>query len=134
MASFVGTSVSFSPSPLLNSSFTNKNFGLKPVVSFWKTAVPRTPALRVTCAAAKPETVEKVINIVKSQLALKDDVAVTGETKFTDLGADSLDTVEIVMQLEENFDISVNEDSAQTIATIDDAASLIEELTSKKAA
>ncbi|MGV7468029.1 acyl carrier protein, partial [Mycobacterium kansasii] len=57
-----------------------------------------------------------------------------GETKFTDLGADSLDTVEIVMQLEESFDISVDEDSAQTIATIQDAAALIESITSKKAA
>ncbi|KAK9732746.1 hypothetical protein RND81_04G019100 [Saponaria officinalis] len=136
MASFVGSSVSFSSSilSLPNSSFTNKNYGLKPAVAFWKTTVPRMPALRVTCDAAKPETVGKVIDIVKSQLALKDDVAVTGETKFTDLGADSLDTVEIVMQLEENFDISVDEESAQKIETIQDAAALIEDLTTKKAA
>ncbi|XP_074292737.1 acyl carrier protein 2, chloroplastic-like [Silene latifolia] len=136
MASFVGSSVSFKASPhaLLNSSFTNKNFAVKPSIAFWRTNVPKMPSLRVVCAAAKPETVEKVIKIVKSQLALKDDIAVSGETKFTELGADSLDTVEIVMQLEEEFEISVNEDSAQTIATIHDAAELIDELNKAKAA
>lgn len=42
---------------------------------------------------AKPDTVEKVSKIVKKQLALPDDSAVTGESKFSELGADSLDTV-----------------------------------------
>lgn len=42
---------------------------------------------------AKPETVEKVCAIVKKQLALPEDSTVTGESKFTTLGADSLDTV-----------------------------------------
>ncbi|VFQ94027.1 unnamed protein product [Cuscuta campestris] len=53
----------------------------------------------VSCAA-KPETVDKVCSIVKKQLALADSVSVSGESKFIDLGADSLDTVEIVMGLE----------------------------------
>ena len=42
---------------------------------------------------AKPETVEKVCAIVKKQLALPEDSAITGESKFAALGADSLDTV-----------------------------------------
>lgn len=42
---------------------------------------------------AKPETVQKVCNIVKKQLALADGTDVTGESKFAALGADSLDTV-----------------------------------------
>lgn len=42
---------------------------------------------------AKPETVGKVCQIVKKQLALPDDSEVTGESKFAALGADSLDTV-----------------------------------------
>ena len=42
---------------------------------------------------AKPETETKVCEIVKKQLALPDDSAVTGESKFAALGADSLDTV-----------------------------------------
>lgn len=42
---------------------------------------------------AKPETVEKVCTIVKKQLALSIDTAVNGNSKFAELGADSLDTV-----------------------------------------
>lgn len=44
---------------------------------------------------AKQETVEKVSEIVKKQLSLSDDQKVTAGTKFTELGADSLDTVYI---------------------------------------
>ncbi|GAV64210.1 PP-binding domain-containing protein [Cephalotus follicularis] len=86
--------------------------------------------LRISCAA-KPETVEKVCSIVRKQLALPDDSAVTGESKFAALGADSLDTVEIVMGLEEEFGISVEEESAQSIATVQDAADLIDKLIEK---
>ncbi|KAK4746185.1 hypothetical protein SAY87_012497 [Trapa incisa] len=85
------------------------------------------------CCAAKPETVGKVCEIVKKQLALPDDSEVTGESKFAALGADSLDTVEIVMGLEEEFGISVEEESAQSILTVQDAADLIEKLIEKKA-
>ncbi|KAF5795794.1 putative Acyl carrier protein (ACP) [Helianthus annuus] len=84
------------------------------------------------CCAATPETVNKVCNIVRKQLAVPEDTAVTGESKFATLGADSLDTVEIVMGLEEEFGISVEEESAQSIATVQDAADLIEKLVSKK--
>ena len=42
---------------------------------------------------AKPETVGKVCEIVRKQLAISSDKAVTGESKFSELGADSLDTV-----------------------------------------
>ncbi|CAI8603390.1 unnamed protein product [Vicia faba] len=87
--------------------------------------------LTVTCAA-KPQTVEKVSQIVKKQLALSDDSNVTGESKFAALGADSLDTVEIVMGLEEEFGISVEEDSAQSITTVQEAADLIEDILSKQ--
>ncbi|OMO55347.1 Acyl carrier protein (ACP) [Corchorus olitorius] len=92
-----------------------------------------TPArLRISCAA-KPETVDKVCEIVRKQLALPNDKPVTGESKFSDLGADSLDTVEIVMGLEEEFGITVEEDNASTISTVDDAAALIDKLCSEKA-
>ncbi|VVA12811.1 PREDICTED: acyl carrier [Prunus dulcis] len=94
----------------------------------------RSVRLSVSCAQAKPETVEKVCTIVRKQLALPDDSAVTGESKFAALGADSLDTVEIVMGLEEEFGISVEEDSAQSIATVQDAADLIEKIIEKNKA
>ncbi|OIS98820.1 PREDICTED: acyl carrier protein 1, chloroplastic-like [Nicotiana attenuata] len=93
---------------------------------------PATRRFSISCAA-KPETVDKVCEIVKKQLALTDDKVVNGESKFTALGADSLDTVEIVMGLEEAFGITVEEENAQTIATVQDAADLIEDLISKKA-
>ncbi|KAH9605854.1 hypothetical protein KSS87_012490, partial [Heliosperma pusillum] len=113
--------------------FASKNYGPKPSVSFWRSDVPKMPSLSVT-RAAKQETIDKVIEIVRSQLALDKGAKVSGDTKFTELGADSLDTVEIVMELESNFDISVNEDSAADIATINDAAEMIEELTKLKTA
>ena len=75
---------------------------------------------------------DKVCEIVRKQLALPATSVVTGESKFAALGADSLDTVEIVMGLEEEFGISVEEESAQTIATVQDAADLIEKLVEKK--
>jgi len=87
-------------------------------------------ALKVICAA-KPETLSKVCDIVKSQLALSDDKPLTPESKFSDLGADSLDTVEIVMALEEEFKISVEEENAGTITTVQEAADLIERLAVK---
>ncbi|CAN1283958.1 Acyl carrier protein 1, chloroplastic [Linum perenne] len=80
---------------------------------------------------AKQETVDKVISIVKKQLALPDDTAVNGDSKFAALGADSLDTVEIVMGLEEEFNIAVEEESAQSITTVQEAADMIEELVEK---
>ncbi|WJX19450.1 acyl carrier protein [Trifolium repens] len=92
---------------------------------------PRRICLTVSCAA-KPQTVEKVCQIVKKQLALPDDSDVTGDSKFAALGADSLDTVEIVMGLEEEFGISVEEDSAQSISTVQEAADLIEDIISKQ--
>nr|ACU14591.1 unknown [Glycine max] len=106
------------------SSFGRKN------VSF--SLQPRLIRLKISCAAAKPETVEKVCKIVKKQLAMPETDVVTGESKFATLGADSLDTVEIVMALEEAFGIAIEEDSAQSIATLQDAADLIEEIVQKK--
>ncbi|XP_066367660.1 acyl carrier protein 3, chloroplastic-like [Miscanthus floridulus] len=84
------------------------------------------------CFQAKQETVDKVCEIVKNQLALPEDTTVIGETKFVDIGADSLDTVEIVMGLEEAFQISVDESSAQEIQTVEDAAALIDKLIAEK--
>eukprot|EP00250_Pteridium_aquilinum_P033104 c5203_g1_i1 orf=315-710(-) len=85
--------------------------------------------LRVSCEA-KPETVKKVIEIVTKQLAVKDGV-VQEHSKFEELGADSLDQVEIVMALEEEFKIDVDEAGAEAILTVRDAAELIEKAVTK---
>jgi len=50
---------------------------------------------------------------------------VAAESKFVDLGADSLDTVEIMMALEEKFDIQLDEEGAEKISTVQEAADLI---------
>ncbi|KAK8512095.1 hypothetical protein V6N13_023066 [Hibiscus sabdariffa] len=93
----------------------------------------RSSQFCISCAA-KAETVDKVCEIVRKQLALSDDSSVTGDSKFSALGADSLDTVEIVMGLEEEFGISVEEESAQSISIVQDAADLIEKLKDKNGA
>ncbi|XVF62672.1 hypothetical protein PTKIN_Ptkin09bG0027100 [Pterospermum kingtungense] len=135
MASLTGASLKFTP---LSSSFKQTQVPLRGVsnvnsVSFPSlTMRPGSSRFRISCAA-KPETVEKVCAIVKKQLALPDDSSVTGESKFAALGADSLDTVEIVMGLEEEFGISVEEESAQSISTVQDAADMIEKLLEQKA-
>ncbi|KAF7813693.1 acyl carrier protein 1, chloroplastic-like [Senna tora] len=92
---------------------------------------PRVSRFQVKCAA-KPETVEKVCEIVKKQLAVSEGTVVSGESKFSALGADSLDTVEIVMGLEEHFGISVEEETAQSITTVQEAADMIEKLIENK--
>ncbi|XP_076891786.1 acyl carrier protein 4, chloroplastic-like [Bidens hawaiensis] len=91
----------------------------------------RTSRFQISCSA-KPETVNKVIEIVKTQLALSADSEVAPDSKFATLGADSLDTVEIVMTLEEEFGISVEEENSQNITTVQEAADLIEKLVEKK--
>ncbi len=61
---------------------------------------------------------EKVRGIVAKQLGLGED-EVTNESSFIDdLGADSLDTVELVMSLEEEFDIEISDDEAENILTV----------------
>ncbi|KAK8928544.1 hypothetical protein KSP39_PZI017320 [Platanthera zijinensis] len=87
--------------------------------------------LHVSCSA-KPQTVEMVCEIVKKQLVLPEDTSVTAQSTFSALGADSLDTVEIVMGLEEAFGITVEEDNAHSITTVQDAADLIEKLVEAK--
>ena len=69
---------------------------------------------------------QRVIDIVAEQLGV-DKEKVTPETSFVnDLGADSLDTVELVMELEEEFDINIPDDAAEKIQTIQDAINFIE--------
>lgn len=70
---------------------------------------------------------ERVIDIVAEQLGVNKD-QVTKETSFVnDLGADSLDTVELVMELEEEFDINIPDDAAEKIQTVGQAIDFIEQ-------
>jgi len=69
---------------------------------------------------------ERVVGIVAEQLGV-DKEKVTPETSFVnDLGADSLDTVELVMELEEEFEIDIPDDAAEKIQTVGEAVEFIE--------
>jgi acyl carrier protein len=74
---------------------------------------------------SKEATFEKVREIVAEQLSV-DAAEVTEKSNFqNDLGADSLDTVELVMALEEAFDIEIPDEAAEKIATVGDAVAYI---------
>tara|TARA_B110000263_G_C14793453_1_gene278634 strand:- start:171 stop:401 length:231 start_codon:yes stop_codon:yes gene_type:complete len=72
------------------------------------------------------EVEEKVKAIIIDKLGV-DESEVTNEASFTnDLGADSLDTVELIMEFEKEFDIQIPDDKAEAIATVGDAVSFID--------
>jgi acyl carrier protein len=69
---------------------------------------------------------ERVIEIVSEQMGVSKD-QVNRETSFVnDLGADSLDTVELVMEFEEEFDITIPDEEAEKIQTVGQAIDYIE--------
>ena len=69
----------------------------------------------------------RVISIIVDKLGV-DEGEVTSEASFTnDLGADSLDTVELIMEFEKEFNIAIPDDQAEKIATVGDAISYIGE-------
>ena len=72
------------------------------------------------------EIESKVKAIIVDKLGV-DASEVTNEANFTnDLGADSLDTVELIMEFEKEFGITIPDDQADTIATVGDAIAFIE--------
>ena len=73
------------------------------------------------------EIESKVKSIIVDKLGV-DEAEVKPEASFTnDLGADSLDTVELIMEYEKSFGISIPDDEAEKISTVGDAISYIEE-------
>jgi acyl carrier protein len=73
------------------------------------------------------EVAEKVKKIIAEHLGIDDMEKITNDAKFIDdLGADSLDTVELVMAFEEAFDVEIPDEKAETILTVGDAISHLE--------
>ena len=68
---------------------------------------------------------QRVIKMVAEQLGVKEDDVQTTSSFVEDLGADSLDTVELIMALEEEFDAEIPDEDAEKIATVNDAISYI---------
>ena len=74
---------------------------------------------------------EKMKEIIAEQLNVEADI-VTAESSFKeDLGADSLDTVELIMEFEKEFNIQIPDDQAEKITTVGHAIAYIEEVVNK---
>jgi len=75
---------------------------------------------------------EKIKSVIAEQLGVKPD-EVTDQAKFVDdLGADSLDTVELVMALEEEYGIEIPDEDAEKLTTVGEAIKYIEEKLASK--
>ncbi len=72
---------------------------------------------------------ERVIDIVAEQLGVEKDKISRDSHFVNDLGADSLDTVELVMELEEEFEINIPDETAEQIQTVGEAIDHIEKAT-----
>ena len=69
----------------------------------------------------------KIRSIIVDKLGVDED-SISNESSFTnDLGADSLDTVELIMEFEKEFDLTIPDDDAEKIATVGDAISYLTE-------
>ncbi|MCO5550431.1 hypothetical protein L7F22_003917 [Adiantum nelumboides] len=90
--------------------------------------VPQLAAAAAPSQHAFKSTIEQVRDIIATKLSV-DPANVQPQTKFSELGADSLDTVEIVMSLEETFNVSIGEEDAENISTVQQVADLIEKQT-----
>jgi len=71
---------------------------------------------------------EKMIDIIVEQLSVDKDKVVSGASFVDDLGADSLDLVELIMAMEEEFDVEIPDEEAEKIATVQDAIDFINKL------
>jgi acyl carrier protein len=74
----------------------------------------------------KLDIFEKVRSLISEQLDIDED-KITPETTFEDIDADSLDVVELVMALEEEFDLEIADEAVENIKTVADVVSYIEE-------
>ena len=70
---------------------------------------------------------ERIKQIVAEQLGVDEDQVTTEASFMDDLGADSLDTVVLVMALEEEFDIEISDEDAEKIQTVQDAIDYVTE-------
>ncbi len=72
------------------------------------------------------DVADRVRKIVVEHLGVEEDKVVEGASFIDDLGADSLDTVELVMAFEEEFGVEIPDDAAETIQTVADAVKYLD--------
>lgn len=77
--------------------------------------------------ASKDAIFEKVKDIIVSQLGVEEEEVIIEARFIDDLGADSLDIVELIMALEEEFDLEIPDEDAEGIRTVEDAVEYIKE-------
>jgi acyl carrier protein len=70
---------------------------------------------------------DKVINIIVEELGVERDKVVNDASFMEDLGADSLDTVELVMAFEKEFDVDIPDEEAEKLRTVGDALNYLHE-------
>ncbi|GHB68190.1 acyl carrier protein [Persicitalea jodogahamensis] len=73
------------------------------------------------------EIAEKVKQIIVEKLGVEESEVTTDASFTNDLGADSLDTVELIMEFEKEFNISIPDDQAENIGTVGQAVTYLEE-------
>ncbi|KKP24783.1 MAG: Acyl carrier protein [candidate division TM6 bacterium GW2011_GWF2_28_16] len=81
-------------------------------------------------AFSKQDTLQKVVDTIAEKLSIPAE-RITPEVTFKDLGADSLDIVEIIMSFEEIFGIEIKDEDAEKIKTIQNAVDIIHEVRTK---
>jgi acyl carrier protein len=74
---------------------------------------------------------EKLKSIIIEQLAVAEEEVVNEASFLDDLGADSLDLVELIMAIEEEYGIEIPDDDAEKIQSVQDAINYVEERTAK---
>jgi acyl carrier protein len=82
--------------------------------------------LNTSGATNMPATEDKVKQIIMEQLSVEDSEITPSASFVDDLGADSLDRVELIMAFEEAFDLEIPDEQAETIKTVQDAVQYIE--------
>jgi acyl carrier protein len=73
------------------------------------------------------EVLDRIVKVVSEELAISEDEITEDASFIDDLGADSLDVVELIMALEEEFDIEIPDEDAEEIGTVSDAVDYIGE-------
>lgn len=78
----------------------------------------------------KQDILNKIVDIVAKKVSVDKDVVLKSKS-FEELGADSLDMVEIVMKIEEQFEVEINDEDAEKLTSLDQVVDYICELKNK---